>query len=170
MFEEDFFPLPEPIIKKTAARIMSLRDGSSKMSKSDLSDFARINLNDEDDLISQKIRKAKTDSEPLPDSLGDLKHRPEARNLVGIYAALTNQSEAEVLLEFSGGGFGKFKPLLADCLINTISPIREEMKKLLADTSELNRILIEGSIKAEVIAEPILSACKGFMGFVHSGK
>jgi tryptophanyl-tRNA synthetase len=89
---------------------------------------------------------------------------------VGIYAALTDQSEAEVLLEFSGEGFGKFKPLLADCLINTISPIRDEMNKLLADTSELDRILIEGSIKAQAISEPIVSACKGIMGFVHSGK
>ena len=170
MFGEDFFPLPEPIIQRTAARIMSLRDGGSKMSKSDLSDFTRINLNDEDDLISQKIKKAKTDSEPLPDTLDALEHRPEARNLVGIYAALTDQSEAEVLLEFSGEGFGKFKPLLADCLINTISPIRDEMNKLLADTSELDRILIEGSIKAQAISEPIVSACKGIMGFVHSGK
>lgn len=170
MFREDFFPLPEPIIQKTAARIMSLRDGSSKMSKSDLSDFTRINLNDEDDVISQKIKKAKTDPEPLPDTLGALEHRPEARNLVGIYAALTDQSEAEVLLEFSGEGFGKFKPLLADCLINTISPIRDEMNKLLADTSELDRILIEGSIKAEAISEPIVSECKEIMGFVHSSK
>ena len=170
MFGQNFFPLPDPIIQKTAARIMSLRDGNSKMSKSDLSDFTRINLNDEDDLIFQKIKKAKTDPEPLPETLKELEHRPEARNLVGIYAALTNQSETAVLLEFSGEGFGKFKPILADCLINAIAPIRDEMNKLLTDTFELDRVLVNGARKAESIAEPILAKCKEVMGFVQITK
>ncbi|MBT5575276.1 tryptophan--tRNA ligase [Alphaproteobacteria bacterium] len=168
MFGEEFFPLPEPVIQKTAARIMSLRDGSSKMSKSDDSDFTRINLNDEDDLIAQKIKKAKTDPEPLPETVEELENRPEARNLVGIYAALTNQSDAEVLVEFSGQGFGKFKPILAESLIGSISPIRTEMNKLLADTNHLDNVLSEGSKRAAVIAEPILRACKNVMGFVQS--
>ncbi|MDC0462151.1 tryptophan--tRNA ligase [Alphaproteobacteria bacterium] len=168
MFGEEFFPLPEPVIQKTAARIMSLRDGSSKMSKSDDSDFTRINLNDEDDLIAQKIKKAKTDPEPLPETVEELENRPEARNLVGIYAALTNQSDAEVLVEFSGQGFGKFKPILAESLIGSISPIRTEMNKLLADTNHLDNVLSEGSKRAAVIVEPILRACKNVMGFVQS--
>jgi len=170
MFGQNFFPLPEPIIQETAARIMSLRDGNSKMSKSELSDFTRINLNDDDDLISQKIKKAKTDPKPLPETLNALEHRPEARNLVGIYAALTNQSEREVLSEFSGDGFGKFKPILADCLIDAIAPIRDEMNRLLKDTSELDRILVNGAMRAESIADPILAKCKEVMGFVHSNK
>ena len=168
MFGEKFFPIPDPIIQKTAARIMSLRDGTSKMSKSSMSDFTRINLNDDDDLIAQKIKKAKTDSEPLPDNVRELEERPEARNLVGIYAALTNQTEGDVLLEFSGEGFGKFKPMLAECLIHTISPIRNEMNIILSDTVELDRFLAEGSKKAQSIAEPILAACKSVMGFVQS--
>ena len=168
MFGEKFFPIPDPIIQKTAARIMSLRDGTSKMSKSSTSDFTRINLNDDDDLIAQKIKKAKTDSEPLPDNVRELEERPEARNLVGIYAALTNQTEGDVLSEFSGEGFGKFKPMLAECLINTISPIRNEMNIILSDTVELDRFLAEGSKRAQSIAEPILAACKSVMGFVQS--
>ena len=147
---------------------MSLRDGTSKMSKSSASDFTRINLNDDDDLIAQKIKKAKTDSEPLPDNVHELEERPEARNLVGIYAALTNQTEGDVLSEFSGEGFGKFKPMLAECLIHTISPIRNEMNIILSDTVELDRFLAEGSKKAQSIAEPILAACKSVMGFVQS--
>ena len=170
MFGKSFFPLPEPIIKKTAARIMSLRDGTSKMSKSETSDFSRINLNDEDDLILQKIKKAKTDSEPLPDNIKALEERPEARNLVGIYASLTNQSVNEVLLEFSGEGFGKFKPQLTECLINAISPIRNEMNRILSDKVELNRILADGAEKAASIADPILANCKRVIGFVQSGK
>ena len=168
MFGESFFPLPEPIIKKTAARIMSLRDGTSKMSKSETSDYSRINLNDEDDLISQKIKKAKTDSEPLPDNIKALEERPEARNLIGMYASLTNQSENTVLLEFSGYGFGKFKPLLAECVINSISPIRNEMNRILSDKAELNRILVDGAEKAASIADPILASCKRVIGFVQS--
>ncbi len=168
MFGESFFPLPKPIIQKTAARIMSLRDGKSKMSKSEESDFTRINLNDGDDLISQKIKKAKTDSEPLPDNIKALEERPEARNLVGIYAALTSQSEDKVLSEFSGGGFGKFKPLLAECLINEIAPIRNEMNKILNDKAELDRILLRGAVRASSIAKPILANCKKVIGFVQS--
>ena len=167
MFGEKFFPIPDPIIQKTAARIMSLRDGNSKMSKSSTSDFTRINLKDDDDLIAQKIKKAKTDSDPLPDNVRELEERPEARNLVGIYAALTNQAEGDVLSEFSGEGFGKFKPMLAECLINTISPIRNEMNIILSDTVELDRFLAEGSKRAQSIAEPILAACKSVMGFVQ---
>ena len=168
MFGKSFFPLPKPIIQKTAARIMSLRDGKSKMSKSEESDFTRINLNDGDDLISQKIKKAKTDSEPLPDNIKALEERPEARNLVGIYAALTSQSEDKVLSEFSGEGFGKFKPLLAECLINEIAPIRNEMNKILNDKAELDRILLQGAVRAASIAEPILANCKKVIGFVQS--
>ena len=168
MFGNKFFPLPEPIIRKTASRIMSLRDGTSKMSKSEASDFSRINLNDEDDLIFQKIKKAKTDSEPIPDNTKALQERPEARNLVGIYAALTDQSENQVLLDFSGQGFGKFKPLLAECLIDAISPIRNEMNRLLSDKTELDRILVNGGEKASSISEPILNDCKKAIGFVQS--
>ncbi len=170
MFGKSFFPLPEPIIKKTAARIMSLRDGMAKMSKSEASDFTRINLSDKDDLISQKIKKARTDSQPLPDNIKALEERPEARNLVGIYAALTNESENKVLSEFSGKGFGKFKPLLSECLINTISPIRNEMNRILSDKAELERILLDGSEKAASISEPILAKCKEVIGFVRSVK
>ena len=168
MFGESFFPLPEPIIKRTAARIMSLRDGTTKMSKSEESDFTRINLSDEDDLIFQKVKKAKTDSQPLPDNIKALEERPEARNLVGIYAALTNESENKVLTEFSGEGFGKFKPMLSECLINTISPIRNEMNRILSDKAELESMLVKGSEKAASIAEPILIECKKVIGFVQS--
>ena len=149
---------------------MSLRDGAYKMSKSETSDYSRINLNDEDDLISQKIKKAKTDSEPLPDNIKALEERPEARNLIGMYASLTNQSENTVLSEFSGYGFGKFKPLLAECVINSISPIRNEMNRILSDKAELNRILVDGAEKAASIADPILASCKRVIGFVQSVK
>ena len=124
------FVLPEPFIGKSAARIMSLRDGNAKMSKSDPSDLSRINMRDDDETIARKLKKAKTDPEPLPDNLADLDHRPEARNLVGIYAALADQSQEAVLAEYAGKGFGDFKPALANLAVSTLSPIRQRFELL----------------------------------------
>ena len=140
----------------TAARVMSLRDGSAKMSKSDPSDMSRINLTDDDELIVQKIRKAKTDPEPLPSDPADLAGRPEARNLVGIMAAATGQSEAAVLAQFAGQGFGAFKPALADALIALISPLRARLEELNADHAAIDAILAKGADKARQLAAPML--------------
>jgi tryptophanyl-tRNA synthetase len=155
-FETELFVLPDPIIPPAAARIMSLRDGTAKMSKSDPSDMSRINLADDDDMIAQKIRKAKTDPEPLPASPDGLEGRPEARNLVSIYAALTDQSVEQVLAQFEGQGFGAFKPALADRLIATLAPIRQRFVELKINHAELDRILEEGAGKARTLAQPVL--------------
>jgi tryptophanyl-tRNA synthetase len=135
---------------------MSLRDGSAKMSKSDPSDMSRINLTDSDDQISQKIRKAKTDPEPLPDDPALLDGRPEAKNLVGIYSAVTGESVEQVLSRFAGQGFGAFKPALADALVALLHPLRSRLEELRNDPAELDRLLADGSTRASAFAQPVL--------------
>lgn len=152
----DLFTLPEPLIGAETARIMSLRDGSAKMSKSDPSDMSRINLTDDDDLIAQKIRKAKTDAEPLPDNLDALNGRPEARNLVLIKAALAGRTPQQILDQHAGQGFGTFKPALAELLVETLRPVRLRLEELRSDPAELDRILTTGAAKAAALAEPTL--------------
>jgi tryptophanyl-tRNA synthetase len=160
-----FFPLPEPLIEGPGARVMSLKDGSKKMSKSDPSDLSRINLLDDADAISKKIRKAKTDPDPLPESVDGLKDRPEARNLVGIYAALAGVSDQDVVAEFAGQGFGVFKPALANLAVSVLAPITGEMRRLMDDPAEIDRMLIKGAERARAIAEPILREVKEIVGF-----
>jgi len=160
-----FFPLPEPVIQGPATRVMSLRDGSAKMSKSDPSDLSRINLLDDADAIASKIRKAKTDPEPLPDTLEALKARAEADNLVGIYAALADRTKAEVLAEFAGQGFGTFKPALAALAVDKLGPVTAEMRRLMADPAEVDRVLTAGAERAREVAAPILAETRAKVGF-----
>ena len=166
MFEIDFFPLPEARIQKAAARIMSLRDGRKKMSKSDPSDYSRINMTDGPDAIAQKIKKAKTDPYPLPDSLDELDKRPEAQNLITIFAALSEQSEESVLSEFAGKGFGDFKKYLAELAVEIMGPIGKEMQRLMNYPDEVDSILNHGANKAREIAKPIVSEAKEIVGFL----
>lgn len=163
-FGVELFTLPEPFISPAAPRIMSLRDGTAKMSKSDPSDASRINLTDSDDAIANKLRRAKTDPEPLPDTMDDLTERPEARNLVTIYAALADEPAAAVLERFAGQGFGTFKPALADLAIATLGPIRDRMTRLLDDRSALTAMLEKGAAKARDAAVPTLLAAQQAMG------
>jgi len=164
----DFFPSPAPLIEGAATRVMSLRDGSKKMSKSDPSDASRINLTDDADTIAKKFRKAVTDPAPLPESLEGLEGRPEARNLVNIYAALSDRSTAEVLADYAGQGWGTFKPALADLAVAKLAPISTEMSRLMADPAEIDRILGAGAEKAEAIAQPILAKTLDIMGMIRS--
>ncbi|MCB2110340.1 MAG: tryptophan--tRNA ligase [Defluviimonas sp.] len=164
----DFFPMTEPVIDGAATRVMSLRDGSRKMSKSDPSDASRINLTDDADTIAQKFRKARTDAEPLPESVGGLKDRPEARNLVNIYAALADVTVEAVVAQFAGKGFGTFKPALADLAVARIAPIASEMQRLMADPAEIDRLLGDGAERANAIAAPILARTKEIVGLVAS--
>ena len=166
-FGETFFPLPEPIIQGPATRVMSLRDGSRKMSKSEPSDYSRINLADDADAIAQKIRKAKTDPEPLPSEEKGLESRPEADNLIGIYAALKGVSRAEVLNEFGGGQFSTFKTALADLAVVTLGPIGSDMKRLMQDPVYIDSVLAEGSGRAQVLAAETMKAVKDIVGFVR---
>src|SRR5947209_13502876 len=152
-----FFPLPEPVITGPATRVMSLRDGTKKMSKSDASDNSRINLTDDAETIAQKIRRAKTDPEPLPSEEAGLEARPEADNLVGIYAALCDKPKADVLREFGGGQFSTFKTALADLSVSKLSPIAAEMKRLTQDTAYIDSVLADGAGRAEVIAGETLN-------------
>jgi tryptophanyl-tRNA synthetase len=164
-FDVELFVPPEPYIGGgAAARVMSLRDGRSKMSKSDPSDMSRINLTDSDDEIAQKIRKAKTDPEPLPADAAELEGRPEAKNLVGIYGAIVGESVEDVLARFSGQGFGTFKPALADALVALIAPIRQRLYQLREDTAELDRILEAGAARASEIGAPVLAKAKAAVG------
>lgn len=163
-YATDLFVLPDPIIPPAAARIMSLRDGTAKMSKSDPSDMARINLSDDDDMIAQKIRKAKTDPEPLPASADELAGRPEAKNLVAIYAALTDESVEQVLARFAGQGFGAFKPALADALVETLRPIRERFVALKADHAAIDKVLDQGAERARALAAPVLAEAYKALG------
>ena len=157
-YETELFVPPEPYIPTgAAARIMSLREGSVKISKSDPSDMSRINLTDSDDQISQKIRKAKTDPEPLPGDPALLEDRPEAKNLVGIYAAVTDESIEQVLARFAGQGFGAFKPALADALVALLHPLRTRLEELRNDTAELDRLLAAGSARAAELGAPVLA-------------
>ena len=167
-YKVDFFPVTEPVIEGAATRVMSLRDGSKKMSKSDPSDASRINLTDDADTIAQKFRKARTDAAPLPDTVAGLKDRPEARNLVNIYAALADTSADKVVAEFAGQGFGAFKPALADLAVAKLAPIADEMKRLMADPAEIDRILGDGAERANAIAEPILNRTYDIVGMIRS--
>ncbi|MDO8380175.1 MAG: tryptophan--tRNA ligase [Pseudomonadota bacterium] len=160
-----YFPLPEPIHQGAGARIMSLRDASEKMSKSNPSDAARINLTDDADAVAQKIRKAKTDPLPLPETVDELKDRPEAQNLVGIYAALDGRTSAEVLTEFAGEGFGAFKPRLADLAVAKLGPVGTEMRRLMADPAEIDKVLAAGAERARAAAAPTLAEVKKLVGF-----
>ena len=162
---QGFFPITEPVIEGPGARIMSLRDGAAKMSKSDPSDNSRINLLDDADAISQKIRKAKTDPEPLPETLDELKLRPEADNQVGNYAALSGVTKAEALSQFAGKGFGAFKPALADLAVETIGPVGAEMRRLLADPAQIDKVLQIGVEKARAVAGPVVAETKRLVGF-----
>ena len=156
-YDVELFVPPEPFVPSgAAARIMSLRDGSAKMSKSDPSDMSRINLTDNDDIIAQKIRKAKTDPEPLPDDPALLDSRPEAKNLVGIYGAVTGETVEQVLGRFAGQGFGAFKPALADALVALLHPLRTRLQELRNDTAELDRLLAQGSARAAALGAPVL--------------
>ncbi len=160
-----FFPLPEALVEGPGARVMSLRDGTAKMSKSDPSDYSRINLMDDKDTIDQKVRKARTDPEPLPENPDELKGRAEAENLVGLFAALANLSKTEVLARFAGQGFGAFKPALAELMVETIAPIGAEMRRLMGDPAELDRILQGGAERAAAVADPILEETRRKVGF-----
>jgi len=163
----EFFPLPEPQIFGESTRVMSLRDGTSKMSKSDSSDQSRINLTDDADAIAQKIKRAKTDPEMLPSEVEGLEGRPEATNLVGIFAALSDRSATDVLSEFGGKGFGVFKPALAELAVDVLSPITQEMRRLLNDPAEIDRTLADGAERARKIGEPILHQTKELVGFLN---
>ncbi|MED5304375.1 MAG: tryptophan--tRNA ligase [Pseudomonadota bacterium] len=165
-YDVPFFPLPEPQIFGSATRVMSLRDGSAKMSKSDASDNSRINLTDQDELITQKIRKAKTDPDALPSEAAGLENRPEAQNLVGIYAALADSDVDTVLREFGGRGFGEFKPALADLAVARLSPMGQEMRRLLANPGDIDAILEDGGRRAEALAAPIIEQVNQIVGFL----
>jgi tryptophanyl-tRNA synthetase len=160
----EVFPLPEPMISVAAPRIMSLRDATAKMSKSNPSDMTRVNLNDSDDEIVQKFRKAKSDAEPLPDTVDGLEDRPEARNLVTIYAALADVTSAEVLAQYGGQGFGLFKPALADLAVAKLGPIRDRLVRLLDDRGEVVSVLERGAERARAIAGPVLREAQDAMG------
>ena len=161
------FTLPEPIIPPEAARIMSLRDGSAKMSKSDPSDMSRINLTDDADAIMQKVKKAKTDPEPLPESKAGLDGRPEAANLVGIYAAMAGCTVEAVLAEFAGKGFGAFKPALGELLVDSLAPINARFVELRADRAALDAVLAQGAERARAAAAPTLAKAYAALGLVR---
>ena len=163
----EFFPNIEPLIMGPAARVMSLRDGTKKMSKSDPSDQSRINLNDDADTIALKIRRAKTDPEPLPSELDGLAHRPEARNLVGIYAALDDSDHAAVLRDHGGKGFGDFKKALADLMVAKLAPIAGETQRLLGDPGTIDAVLRDGAARAAAIADPIVAEAERLVGFMR---
>ena len=163
------FPQPEPLITGPATRVMSLRDGTKKMSKSDPSDYSRINLTDDADTIAQKIRKAKTDPEALPSEEKGLETRPEADNLVGIYAALSGRTKTDVLREFGGGQFSSFKNSLVELCVARLAPIAAEMKRLVADPAYVDRILIDGADRARAIADETMKVTKDVVGFVRKG-
>ena len=167
-FGVDFFPIVEPLIEGAATRVMSLRDGTAKMSKSDPSDQSRINLTDNADTIAKKFKRAKTDPEPLPDSVEGLKHRPEARNLVNIYAALADLTVDQVMTEHGGKPFGTFKPALADLAVAKLTPISREMTRLMQDVGEIDRILGRGADRAAAIAGPILEQTYDILGMIRS--
>ncbi|MEM8571677.1 MAG: tryptophan--tRNA ligase [Pseudomonadota bacterium] len=167
-FGTEFFPMPEPLIEGSATRVMSLRDGTKKMSKSDASDMSRINLTDDADAIAQKIRKARTDPEPLPSDIEGLKDRAEARNLVNIYAALADTSPEAVISEHGGQPFSAFKPALAELAVAHLSPITARMSAYLDDLTEIDRILGDGANRAAEIAEPIIAQTCDIVGMVRS--
>lgn len=162
----DFFPITEPVIEGAATRVMSLRDGSKKMSKSDPSDASRINMTDDADAIAKKIRKAKTDPDALPSEAKGLEDRPEARNLVNIYAALSDVTVDQVLAEHGGAQFGQFKPALAELAVEKLAPISAEMSRLMSDVTEIDRLLAKGAEQAREITAPILKRTYEIVGMV----
>jgi tryptophanyl-tRNA synthetase len=164
----EFFPLCEPVITGPATRVMSLRDGTKKMSKSEASDMSRINLTDSADAIANKVRKAKTDPDALPSDPAGLEGRPEAQNLVGIYAALASTTPEAVLQEHGGALFGAFKPALAELAVEKIGPIGAEMNRLLADPAEIDSILADGAARARKIAEPVMDSVKDIVGLLRT--
>ena len=165
-FGVELFPLPEPVIGAAAARVMSLRDGTAKMSKSDASDASRINLTDDTDTIAAKVRRAKSDADALPSEAAGLTDRPEARNLVGIYAALAGTGVDAVLHDFGGQGFGTFKPALAELMVATLAPLNAEFVRLRADPGHLDGVLRDGAKRARAIAEPVLAQVYQTVGFL----
>ena len=167
-FKVDFFPQTTPVIDGPATRVMNLRDGTKKMSKSGESDMERINMTDDADKIAKKFKKAKTDPEPLPETLAGLADRPEARNLVDIYAALSDSSSEAVIAEYAGAGWGRFKPALADLAVDKLAPISAEMARLMADPAEIDRTLAAGAEKARAIAAPILAKTYDIVGLLRS--
>ncbi|MDH5797208.1 MAG: tryptophan--tRNA ligase [Paracoccaceae bacterium] len=162
----EFFPITEPVIEGPATRVMNLRDGTKKMSKSGESDMERINMTDDADTIAKKFKKARTDPEPLPETLAGLTDRPEAKNLVDIYAGLSNTTSEAVIAEYAGAGWGRFKPALADLAVEKLSPISGEMARLMNDPAEIDRLLAKGAEKADAIARPILKRTYDIVGFV----
>jgi tryptophanyl-tRNA synthetase len=164
---DGFFPLTEPLISGPATRVMSLRDGTKKMSKSDASDYSRINLTDSADDIAQKVRKARTDPEPLPTEEKGLEKRPEAENLVGIYAALADTTPADVLREFGGAQFSRFKEALTELAVAKLGPIGAEMKRLMAEPAHIDAVLKDGSARAHTIAAETMRGVRDIVGFVQ---
>ncbi len=166
-FESEFFPITEPLIAGPATRIMSLRDGTKKMSKSDPSDQSRISLLDDADTIAKKIKRATTDPAPLPETVEGLAGRAEADNLVGIYAALSDQTKAQVIDQFGGQGWGVFKPALAELAVAQLAPMADEMRRLIADTTTIDAILRDGAERASVIAEATMKQVRSIVGFIR---
>ncbi|WP_026607645.1 tryptophan--tRNA ligase [Methylocapsa acidiphila] len=166
-YGDGFFPLPAPLIQGPATRVMSLRDGAKKMSKSDPSDYSRINLTDDADAIAQKVRKAKTDPEPLPSEVEGLARRPEAENLVGIFAALNGELKQDVLKTFGGGTFSAFKQALVDLAVTKLGPIGAEMKRLTNDAAFIDQVLVDGADRARALAQDNMRAVKDILGFVR---
>jgi tryptophanyl-tRNA synthetase len=166
-YKKELFPIVEPLIFGTATRVMSLKDGASKMSKSDPSDLSRINMIDDADAIGRKIKKAKTDPDALPSEAAGLKDRPEAANLVGIYAALAETDVAGVLAEYGGQGFGTFKPALAELAVEKLGPIQAEVRRLMDDHAAVDAVLRRGAERARALAEPILKEVQDTVGFLH---
>ncbi|ARU02062.1 tryptophan--tRNA ligase [Yoonia vestfoldensis] len=163
----DFFPLTEPVIDGPATRVMNLRDGTKKMSKSGDSDMERINMLDDADTIAKKFKKAKTDAEPLPETVEGLKTRPEARNLVDIYAALDDTTPETVIAQYAGAGWGTFKPALADLAVAKLAPISQDMARFMDDPAEIDRILAQGADKARAIADPVLQRTYDIVGLLR---
>jgi len=166
-YKVDFFPLTTPVIEGPAMRVMNLRDGTKKMSKSGESDMERINMTDDADTIAKKFQKARTDPAPLPDSVAGLADRPEAKNLVDIFAALSDSTAEAVIAAHAGAGWGTFKPMLADLAVAKLSPISSEMARLMADPAEIDRILAQGAARAREIADPILRRTLDIVGMVR---
>jgi len=167
-YKVDFFPLTEPVIEGPATRVMNLRDGSRKMSKSGESDMERINMLDDAAAIAKKFKKARTDPDPLPETPAGLAGRPEAKNLMDIYAGLADMTPDAVIAEYTGAGWGRFKPALADLAVAKLAPISEEMKRLMDDAGELDRLMARGAEQAEAIARPILDQTYDIVGLVRS--
>jgi len=169
-FDRAVFPIVEPVIQGAGARVMSLRDGSRKMSKSEPADASRINLTDDADTIAKKIRRARTDPEPLPETVEALETRPEARNLVGIYAALADREPGEVLAEHAGSGFADFKTALTEVAVETLSPITHEMARLKNDPAQIDRVLADGAERAAALAAPVMEEMREAVGLLRPGK